>query len=67
MLWKDWDPIGINDSDEGKDEYSNYANKLYQLLIEGKNKKSISDYLFHTKSVNMGIEESRNAYKGFYS
>jgi hypothetical protein len=30
ILWKDWDPIGVNDFEDARDEYSSL---LYKYLV----------------------------------
>lgn len=59
IIWKDWDPIGVNDSKEGRDEYHGYLPTLFKQIVRGKNKKGISNYLFHTATVNIGTKGNR--------
>ena len=35
ILWKDWDPIGVNDFSEARDEYQSYIYKFYELKTAG--------------------------------
>ncbi len=54
ILWKYWDPIGVNADENGRDEYSKYIPKILQYLKEGKDQKKIADYLHQNSTVNMG-------------
>ena len=42
ILWKDWDPIGCG---VPEDEYESYVWPLYRLLIDGKDRVAIAEYL----------------------
>ncbi len=55
ILWHDWDPIGVNDFEEARDEYSGYTLSIFNLKISGANKSKISKYLFSLEKVNMGL------------
>lgn len=46
ILWHKWDPIGINDTLEARDEYTSYAIAIYKKILAGASVKEITDYLF---------------------
>lgn len=35
VLFGEWDPIGVNDNEQCRDEYNGYARALTRLLLEG--------------------------------
>ena len=55
ILWKDWDPIGVNDIEDARDEYSSYALQILGLKIHNADKQSIADKLYKFESVNMEV------------
>lgn len=55
ILWEDWDPIGVNNSSDGEDEYRGYVPSIIKLLIEGADVKKITKRLFEHANVNMGM------------
>jgi hypothetical protein len=34
ILWADWDPIGISDVSEARDEYYSYLPRVFHLALE---------------------------------
>lgn len=55
ILWKDWDPIGVNDMPEARDEYQSYLPHIFRLAIEGKDAEHISSSLIATIEGNIGL------------
>ena len=55
ILWSDWDPIGINDDPEARDEYQNYLPQVYGLKIKNADQETIANYLFKIETENMGL------------
>ena len=43
IIWHDWDPIGVNECEEARDEYYSYLPSLYKKLIEGEDAKAIKN------------------------
>ncbi|GAA4036638.1 hypothetical protein [Parerythrobacter jejuensis] len=60
LLWKEWDPIGVNDGDGDwpDDEYDNYATQLLTLVQTGKSKVEIEAYLTTVETEYMGLGPS---------
>lgn len=56
ILWEDWDPIGVNDISEARDEYSSYVPLLVRLLQEGADAISIAKHLETIEKLSMGVE-----------
>jgi hypothetical protein len=46
VLWRDWDPIGVNSADCPKDEYDQYVDKVYvMLMVERRSAEEVEAYL----------------------
>lgn len=65
ILFREWDPIGVNHSEQCRDEYDSYAPKICKLLREGADAHKLAAYLRHLQSDSMGMshvdEELHNA------
>lgn len=59
ILWQDWDPIGINDAVNIRDEYCGYIPQVFNLKIQGAEKKKIADYLYEMETINMGTNGNK--------
>jgi len=59
ILWKDWDPINVNDIEDVRDEYQSYVPHIFRLALEGKNEKQIADSLETTIESEMGLTSSK--------
>jgi hypothetical protein len=55
ILWKDWDPIGVNDTTEARDEYRSYVSTLVDLKITGAKYEAIAQHLFQLEVGHMGL------------
>lgn len=55
ILLEDWDPIGINDEPEARDEYTTYVPGIINLLIADRSRKKLSAYLEELESDWMGV------------
>jgi len=55
ILWNDWDPIGVNDIDEVRDEYQSYTSHIFSLVIHGADKIKLAKHLYEIETVNMGM------------
>lgn len=55
ILWKDWDPLGVNDVEEANDEYKRYTPEIFNLKMQGADKEIIANILFEiaTKKMEM--------------
>ena len=58
ILWNDWDPIGINESNN-RDEYYSYIPAIYELVMSGSNKELIAEKLSYYETVEMGALGSK--------
>ena len=55
ILWEDWDPIGINDCEEARSEYSSYTLQILGLKIHNADKQIIADKLYKFELVDMEV------------
>ncbi len=56
ILWKHWDPIGVNDSPAARNEYSNYVPGMVCLLQDGADAVKLAQHLHSLERVSIGIE-----------
>jgi hypothetical protein len=56
-----WDPIGIRDTPEARDEYDSYADQVWRMALNDESKKAISDYLTNVVADRMGIAERKDS------
>jgi len=55
VLHYHWDPIGVNDIPEARNEYENYLPALFTLLKSGADKAKIAAYLERIQTVEIGL------------
>jgi len=55
VLYYVWDPIGVRDVGDARDEYESYALKVVGLLLEERGKKALFDHLYLLESERMGL------------
>lgn len=55
ILLKDWDPIGIQDVPEARDEYDGYVGGVYRLLANKASLEAIANHLVAVERDAMGF------------
>ena len=55
LLWEEWDPIGINDMPEARNEYSSYTLQIFGLVIHGASNEDIAEKLSRIEVDWMGL------------
>lgn len=60
ILWKNWNPIGIDNSEDYDEEYKNYAHHIFKLKNDGADKHKISKYLYDLETINIGLAGNKN-------
>lgn len=55
ILWKDWDPISVNDNENIRDEYQGYTPQVFKLKKEGADLHKIAQHLYQLETVDMGM------------
>ena len=56
LLLREWDPIGVADVPEARDEYSAYDGQVFQLLRAGSSARQVATYLADVEVEQMGLE-----------
>ncbi len=56
LLMKYWDPIGVKDIPEARDEYDSYIPTIYGILIARKSEFEMFNYLWHVETKHMGLD-----------
>ena len=59
ILLHAWDPIGVADIPEARDEYSMYAGEVASLLMRGEPRQKLIDHLWLIETENMGLPGDR--------
>ena len=57
VLWEIWDPIGVNDSPEARDEYHSYIHDVYALLKAAATREEIAAHLTRVERERMGLSD----------
>ena len=55
ILWNDWDPLGVNDIPEARDEYHSYLSAIVDLKIADAPGEEIAQYLLQIETDRMGL------------
>jgi hypothetical protein len=55
VLWEVWDPIGVNDEPNARDEYSGYVNGVFELLTSAATHEDIAEHLREIAIQRMGL------------
>lgn len=50
-----WDPIGISDLPEARDEYDYYLPHVFGMLIRGESEDAVAQYLVSVETDRMGV------------
>lgn len=61
----DWDPIGVKNIPEAKNEYDAYVPKLCELLKSRKRQNDIVVYLWWLETEQIGLSGNRQATEEF--
>lgn len=54
-----WDPIGVAEVPNARDEYHSYLPQVFGLLKANANAEQIADYLFKISTEQMGLNGNR--------
>jgi len=56
VLWKDWDPIGVNEFSEAKSEYDSYAGAVFTVAFNTRSAMAVAEQLVGVERGSMGFE-----------
>ena len=55
ILFREWDPIGVNDNERCRDEYDGYVPSVVQWLLSGADEYKLASLLSEIQRVRMGM------------
>ena len=55
VLFRDWDPIGVNDNPKLADEYDNYVGPVYRILAGSRSEDDLIGFLYRTEHDKIGM------------
>jgi len=55
ILWKDWDPIGVNDMPEASGEYRGYTKQVFAFKTRNASAEEIAHLLHSIETETMGL------------
>jgi hypothetical protein len=55
VLFREWDPIGVNDNESCRDEYDSYAPTICRWLRQGVDEHKLANHLSQLQKVSMGM------------
>jgi hypothetical protein len=58
ILWREWDPIGINSNPACHDEYDSYVNTIARLLQAEVDEYKMTEHLSNLRRVSMGLSSA---------
>jgi hypothetical protein len=58
ILWEDWDPIGVNNFENSRDEYQTYVPQAFRLALENADVSEIAEYLNQVATETMGLQSN---------
>ncbi len=53
-----WDPIGVKDEPNAKDEYDGYIGRIYELLTSDASDTELTEYLYWAVHDHMGLDRA---------
>ncbi len=59
ILFYLWDPIGISDVPQTRDEYHHYLGPVFSKLMQNSTPTEIADYLVMVETQNMGLSPNK--------
>ena len=57
ILYDEWDPIGVRDVPEARDEYYAYLPQVFALLKDGNDPGTVAGYLSQIRVDRMGLPD----------
>ena len=61
VLWKDWDPIGLNETECPDDEYDDFVWPIVRILLGSRDEAEICEALRRAETDGLGYEDNRKA------
>ncbi len=57
ILFRDWDPIGVNDEPQCEDEYESYVGGIYRLVVGDADCFKLAEHLARIETESIGLEK----------
>jgi len=58
LLWREWDPIGVNELSSADDEYDAYVPPLVRMLLDGASDEAIARQLIDYEGNAIGLSNT---------
>lgn len=58
ILWRVWDPIGVNDLSDARDEYSSYVPPVYAALRAKASDADLNELLRRIETERVGLRDT---------
>jgi hypothetical protein len=58
VLLRNWDPIGIKDVPQARDEYDAYVGGVYRLLATEATARELAEHLAHVEAEQLGFVDT---------
>lgn len=55
ILFREWDPIGVNSYESARDEYDSYVAGIIRLLLRGADEDKLASELSYLARVTIGL------------
>jgi hypothetical protein len=55
VLFRDWDPIGVNGNTNLQDEYDAYIAPVYRILVGSRSEQELVEFLYRTERDAIGL------------
>lgn len=55
ILWNEWDPIGVNDIPDARDEYQSYTPSIFSMVLRKVNVEEIANKLYEIETGRMAL------------
>ncbi len=62
ILWEQWDPIGVNDEPQARNEYDGYVSHIFVLLSNGADDVKIAAHFCQLETGSMGLRGSTDTH-----
>ncbi|WZO98477.1 hypothetical protein EP7_000056 [Isosphaeraceae bacterium EP7] len=59
ILLREWDPIGVRDKADARDEYDSYVHRLSLMIARGEPTHRIAERLWNIETSGMGLRGDR--------
>lgn len=63
ILFRDWDPIGVNSYESARDEYDSYVAGIVGLLLRGADEHKLASELSYIARVTIGLSSDEELHR----